>query len=459
MVLFQDLKDGYERNWANLQIRPTRTDEASKEAKRLLHGKDIYQQIQDKTGVPWWFVGLCHCRESHFDFDTYLGNGESLGRITTIVPKGRGPFTGPTAFVDGAVDALRLEGFVGANDWSIARALFRLEQFNGFGYRSRGVNSPYLYGGSNIYGPPEARAGKFIRDHDFDPNAVDPQLGAAVLLKAVLELDTSINLGAGIPMAGEPVAQPDDELAQTVLLVQASLNKLGTTPRLAEDGKNGPKTRDAISQFQQRNGLTDTGLPDAATIAALAQKSSQPADQTAMTNPMLQILQRLGSLEQALQTSTTGPSQPTTNDPVDLVARILNVVQQANAKPAATTPIAGSPSADQLKQVMDLLTAITGKAGTPPLGQVNGALGETIGNLLNGKKTALGVVGATLASILGSVTATPDAGGLTGLLGTIVSSVPGLSKFALPVSLAIAAWGVLGKFEKWAQGTVPPPKS
>ena len=28
----------------------------------------------------------------------------------------------------------------------------------------------------------------------------------------------------------------------------------------------------------------------------------------------------------------------------------------------------------------------------------------------------------------------------------------------LPIFLGLAAWGVLGKMEKWAQGTAPPPK-
>jgi hypothetical protein len=32
-----------------------------------------------------------------------------------------------------------------------------------------------------------------------------------------------------------------------------------------------------------------------------------------------------------------------------------------------------------------------------------------------------------------------------------------LSPFAMPVFLAMSAWGILSKFEKWAQGTAPPP--
>ena len=147
MTSFAEYKDAYENNWAHMEIRSSRLQEACKEANRLLHGKPTYQQIESKTGVPWWFVGLCHYRESNFNFDTYLGNGQSLARVTTIVPKGRGPFTGPDAFTNGALDALRLQGFIGANDWAIARTLYRLEGFNGYGYHGKGVNSPYLYGG------------------------------------------------------------------------------------------------------------------------------------------------------------------------------------------------------------------------------------------------------------------------------------------------------------------------
>ena len=105
----------------------------------------------------------------------------------------------------------------------------------------------------------------------------------------------------------------------------------------------------------------------------------------------------------------------------------------------------------------DLITAVVGQT-KPLLGQVNGALGETIGNLLNGKKTAIGIGGSLITSLLAAVTSSPNAGGLAGLFGTIATSVPGLSQFTLPIFLAITAWGVLGKLEKWSQGTAPPPK-
>jgi lysozyme family protein/peptidoglycan hydrolase-like protein with peptidoglycan-binding domain len=494
-ALFQQFKAGYENNWQNMQIRPPRVAEAKKEASRLLNNKSVYQKIEIITHVPWWFIGLCHDRESGFNLNTYLGNGQPLDRVTTIVPKGRGPFVGPDAFVDGAVDALRLEHFVGATDWSIARTLFRLEGFNGYGYHSRGVNSPYLWSGSTAYGPPEERAGKFVADGVFDPNKIDPQLGVAVVLKELMGLDNSISFdGASSDPSGSP--EPDVTQGEFVLHVQQSLNKLGIDPKLAEDGILGRRTMAAISVFQQQNGLKDTGVPDAATIAAIAERLVQPTEpaptpvQPTLPTPtpvqptlpmpapvqptlpmpapdgLSQILQRLQALEQMIlslnntATTTPPPAPANPNDPVSIVERVLGMARKINLQPGTGTPLpldSGALSAAQLKQAMDMITAIVGQT-KPALGQVNGALGDTIGNLLNGKKTAIGIGGSLVTSLLAAVTSSPNAGGLAGLLGTIAGSAPGLSQFALPIFLAMSAWGVLGKFEKWAQGTAPPPK-
>jgi hypothetical protein len=88
------------------------------------------------------------------------------------------------------------------------------------------------------------------------------------------------------------------------------------------------------------------------------------------------------------------------------------------------------------------------------LGQVNGALGDTLGQLLNGKKTAIGVLGTVLTSVLSQVPATS---GLGQVLAPLIPAA-GLSGFAMPIFLGLSAWGVLGKFEKWSQGTAPAPR-
>ncbi|QAU42496.1 peptidoglycan-binding protein [Bradyrhizobium guangdongense] len=462
MASYESLKSDYERNWANLQIRPARLGEANATARKALNGKATYQQVERLTGVPWYFVALCHYRESNFDFDTYLGNGETLHRVTCLVPKGRGPFA---SFVEGAVDALRIENLVGAQDWSIARTLYRLECFNGLGYHAKGVNSPYLYGGSTLYGPPEARGGKFVADHVFDPNHADTQLGTAVILHAMMSLDSSITIGDSPSIA--PRSEPDEDMAASVLLMQQTLNKLGANPPLDEDGISGPKTKAAVSQFQQQHGLEDTGLLDGTTIAPITRAGVQPVP--APNVDLSQILKRLEGLAQLLQGAgmsqggapsggtTSGGPTVSPSDPISLLERLLSLVNKTAPMPGTATPT-NATAVDQLKPVLDLLGVLVSKDSKPVLGQVNGALGETIGKMLDGKKTALGIGGALITSLLSAVTASPNAGGLAGLFGTIASAVPGLSQFALPISLALTAWGVLGKLEKWAQGTAPPPK-
>lgn len=462
MVSYESLKSGYERNWANLQIRPARLGEANATAHKAINGKATYQQVERLTGVPWYFVALCHYRESNFDFDTYLGNGESLKRVTCLVPKGRGPFA---SFVDGAVDALRIQHFVGTQDWCVARTLYRLECFNGLGYHAKGVNSPYLYGGSTLYGPAEAKAGKFVADHVFDPSHVDSQLGTAVILHAMMSQDSSITIDDSPPITSR--CEPDEDVASSVLLMQQTLNKLGANPPLDEDGISGPKTKAAISQFQQQHALEDTGLLDGTTIAAITRAGTQPA--RTVNVDLSQILRRLEGLAQLLQGAgvspgaapsggtTSGGTTVATNDPISLLERLFSLVNKTAPTPGTTAPTNPTP-VDQLKPVLDLLGVLLNKDGKPVLGQVNGALGETIGKMLDGKKTALGIGASLITALLSAVTASPNAGGLAGLLGTIASAVPGLSQFALPISLALTAWGVLGKMEKWAQGTAPPPK-
>ena len=66
------------------------------------------------------------------------------------------------------------------------------------------------------------------------------------------------------------------------------------------------------------------------------------------------------------------------------------------------TPIA-TPQPAQLGKALDLIKTILAPGADGKslgLGQVNGALGQTIGNLLNGKKTALGLLGAVATPLL-----------------------------------------------------------
>jgi Putative peptidoglycan binding domain len=248
-------------------------------------------------------------------------------------------------------------------------------------------------------------------------------------------------LMAGVPR--EPVITPEVPVVpvpvvpvtvRDPLWVQQALNALGVNPPLAEDGVSGPLTTAAVVQFQQLNGLSPSGVADAATVAAI---------------------------ERRLRTPVRPVPGPTPSAPTDIIAlleRLVILIEKLKAQRPMMDPSSGASQTERLRKTAELLSAILspGTAGTPPpVGQVNGALGQTIGNLLNGKKTAIGLLGAVITPILSAV---PPGSGLGQVLAMLTPAA-GLSPYTMPIFLGLTAWGVLGKMEKWAQGTAPPPKA
>ena len=178
---FGSVRAEYDALFASCRIRASRAGDVAASHARLLSGKTRYQQAAKRTGVPWWFIGTIHAMESSFSFARHLHNGDPLTARTVHVPSGRPPLWNPPSdWVSSAVDALQFQGFAGAEDWSVAHALYRLEGYNGWGYRRStiAINSPYLWAFSNHY-----QAGKFIADGRYDPAAISRQCGAACLLK------------------------------------------------------------------------------------------------------------------------------------------------------------------------------------------------------------------------------------------------------------------------------------
>lgn len=162
--------------WARARFtRSTPINEAAKiEANRAR-----YEVVSKATGVPWDVIGVIHYRESSNDFRGVLHNGQRIigtGRKTTLVPKGRGPFS---TWEQAAIDALAdCHPYMAKNkDWSIGTTLDKLEAYNGLGYRNKGLPSPYLWAGTDQY-----QKGKYVADGKYDPNHVDQQLGVAAIL-------------------------------------------------------------------------------------------------------------------------------------------------------------------------------------------------------------------------------------------------------------------------------------
>lgn len=198
---YEQVKRGYANLWAKAEIRPERKPAAFAAARRLIANKDRYEKIAQQIGCPWYFIAVVHNLEARGDFNAYLGNGQKLSQRTTIKPKGRGPFR---SFEEGAIDALRLEGIDKVKDWSIPHCLYLWERYNGFGYFSKGINSPYLWSFTKLY-----TRGKYVEDGKYSATAISQQCGAAAMLLALIELkavqtedDMSELLASVQPFAG-----------------------------------------------------------------------------------------------------------------------------------------------------------------------------------------------------------------------------------------------------------------
>lgn len=200
------LKPEYLELWHTMQISEAKIGKIQEQADKVISNKEKYKAIEKLTGVPWYFIGLLHLRESNCNFNTHLHNGDPLSARTVHVPKGF-PRTGnpPFSFEFSAVDALRYMKLDKVTDWSIANVAFYFEEYNGFGYRPKKVNSPYLWAGTNHY-----IKGKYTTDHKYNPNAVDQQLGVMPILARIL--------------AEESVTNPNVELLKTEITTPAPLS-------------------------------------------------------------------------------------------------------------------------------------------------------------------------------------------------------------------------------------------
>lgn len=195
MASFEQYDAEHDRMWKSMRIiRDAGT--LDRMAKTILPHREVYEAVARRVSAtfPWQLVAVIHIREAGLvDVGRWactLHNGEKIigtGKKTTIVPKGLGPFDD---FISAAVHALKLKGFDKiAGVWTPGKMLSAAEPYNGYGYRNgpkiRGTNethppmpSPYLWASTN-----HQVRGKYTRDHYFDPDVMDSQVGVAALLK------------------------------------------------------------------------------------------------------------------------------------------------------------------------------------------------------------------------------------------------------------------------------------
>ncbi|MBI2741445.1 MAG: peptidoglycan-binding protein [Rhodospirillales bacterium] len=198
--------ENYRQLWNTLVINADWQKKATAIAQKIIANQPRYAAAVDGMPVPWWFVSVVHSMECSMRFDQHLHNGDPLSGRTTHVPAGR-PLTGGPSFTweQSARDAIQFERLDRITDWSLPNVLFNWHRYNGINneYKRRGIPTPYLWSGSTHY-----KKGKYVADGVFDPEFVSQQVGAAVILKALVDLGAvkadQLEAPAATPAAASP---------------------------------------------------------------------------------------------------------------------------------------------------------------------------------------------------------------------------------------------------------------
>ncbi|MGZ8782251.1 MAG: hypothetical protein ACXWZB_01995 [Gaiellaceae bacterium] len=245
MQLSAELKGDYKRRFDTCVIRPNRSGDVDALVERIAANRKRYAAAGDPVGTPWYVVGVIHALESSLDFSRHLHNGDPLTARTVQVPAGR-PKTGqpPFTWEASASDALRFQGFDRWKDWSVPGTLYKLEGYNGFGYRIHhpDVPSPYLWSFSTHYG-----RGKYVADGKWSATAVSAQCGVAVLLRRLAEKNL-ITFGAPVKAKGPLLRYAPKLVSEEGKQLQRFLNGFPGIV-LREDGQLGEGTSDAFRRL------------------------------------------------------------------------------------------------------------------------------------------------------------------------------------------------------------------
>jgi lysozyme family protein len=246
LTLTPELEQEYQALYDSMQPAQARHAAIDALANRVISNRGRYEVVAQRVGVPWQLVAVIHNMEASQNFTRHLHNGDKLTARTTHVPAGR-PVAGhpPFTWEESAIDALKLKDLDEWRDWSIAGVLFKLEQYNGWGYRNHhaDVKSPYLWSFCQHY-----TSGKYVSDGKWSQTAVSDQCGAAVLLHRLAKLGHPIPPPPPrehLPGEFSGVRYAPTQHDATAERLQAWLN---THPgvSLVVDGKAGQRTSNAV---------------------------------------------------------------------------------------------------------------------------------------------------------------------------------------------------------------------
>ena len=177
----------YTELWNKCIVKQTKLSDITYSTNRIIKSKSRYETVVANTPIPWYFVGIIHSMEADNSFTCHIHNGDPLTHRTVQVPKGR-PVADPAAGVghpysweESCLDCCHYKAWQDIKVWDIETLMYQFERNNGFGYKTKDVNSPYLWSYTNEY-----IKGKYVADGKFDPEAVSKQAGCASLLKTLI---------------------------------------------------------------------------------------------------------------------------------------------------------------------------------------------------------------------------------------------------------------------------------
>lgn len=262
-----------------------------------------------------------------------------------------------------------------------------------------------------------------------------PRDAATYLQKALNQNGAAVAVDGGIggeTLGAIPKAPLPDVIGDIIDLYDAKLR----AHRDYEHYKNGFNRRVNKLRLETERWLEEDGEQ---TLPIPTPKLGEEGDPV-VTDKLTELIQGLLAALQPGATTTTTPATPATTPAT-----------------GAATVAAGASLAVLLRQLAQGLDGNPvvlppNSAATNVLTPVNGALGTWLGKLLDGRKSALGILGVLASALLtpgtagGAATTSP-----LGELIPMIGSIPGLAPIMMPISLALTAWGLLGKIDKYVR--------
>lgn len=235
-----------------------------------------YEEVSAATNMPAELIAAIHWREGSGHFNTYLHQGDPLGKPAVNVPNDIPVFY---EWEEAAIHALnmqyhksRQEDLEITADTRNPNALASYaETYNGLGYYNRGMASPYVYAGTDQY-----TSGKYVADGSFNRNVVDRQLGVMPMLGAIGGIQTKQDMS---PQAigpefiwrrvlnGQVILRAGSH-GEEVEVLQTKLQALGYDVGTI-DGDFGNGTKRVVMEFQASVSETPDGVVGPGTAQAI----------------------------------------------------------------------------------------------------------------------------------------------------------------------------------------------